>query len=246
MVQAFFPFLDTITNMKQYKHYSFSLWKTLIVSHPDFKWQMAKYFAEHFNPTVKSIEEIIRIFKVVDDTCSFTNEIIGQKIDAFEMYAMVLFQLKYKEPVEMQSIYSNCVKLFEKYPPILIEQDILPVLRSLKQHSTISIISNTGFIKSTEIRYVLQNLGIKWLIDFDIYSDEIGYSKPSTIAYNHLLHKIEEINPGIEESSILHIGDNPNADGVGAKNAMIDFILFNPDTEKLSDLVIPKTIAVNA
>jgi putative hydrolase of the HAD superfamily len=220
--------------MIKYKHYSFDLWLTLIKSNPEFKRKRAEYFQEHFNRTNKSIKEIEAIIKRVDLMCNWINETTGGCITPFEMYAMVLHLLDYDlNPLsvrDLQSIYVTIESIFFKYMPQLYDDSILSILSKLKKSgATISTLSNTGFIGGQTMRIILKHIGVAGFIDFQIYSDELGCSKPNSLIFSAMIQSVNQLrihNPcRIEE--IIHIGDNEHADFMGAQRAGVNSIKIN-------------------
>lgn len=230
--------------MKQYKHYSFDLWLTLIKSNPEFKRKRAEYFHSHFNRVNKTIEEIEIIIREIDIMCNWTNETIGGNIDAFEMYSMILHKLDYDlKPLshrDIQSIYHTIETIFYNYPPVLYDNDTEDILNKLRQRgSTISILSNTGYIKGSTLRKLLFDMNISQLTSFYIYSDEVKCSKPDIKIFNWLTHFVNEFRKfdPILITDIVHVGDNPHADSYGAAQAGLDSILINSNGKTIKDIL---------
>lgn len=61
---------------------------------------------------------------------------------------------------------------------------------------------------------VLAGLGFGPLLDAVFISAEVGVAKPETGIFDHAAQKL-----GLESSQMLHVGDNPIADGAGAIEA---------------------------
>lgn len=232
--------------MKTYRHYSFDLWLTLIKSNPEFKRKRAEYFYSNFNRNNKTIEEVENIIKEIDKMSNRVNEIIGGNINAYEMYAMVLYKLGYYDLTNVSqrdiiSLYHYCHQMFLQYPPVPYDENTIRVLAKLKSEgATVSILSNTGFIMSCTLRQLLKDIGIAKYIDFDIYSDEAGMSKPNSKLFASLLLTINsyrKFNP-VQTDEIVHIGDNPVADYQGAKNSGINAILINSNEKTIKDIFL--------
>lgn len=230
--------------MKPYKHYSFDLWQTLFRSNPAFKEERAKYFHDHFNRDKKSVDEIKKIFSDVDNMCNLVNEKIGFNIDGYEMYAMVLYRLNYDMTIlqlrDLNSIYHMMNQLFKDHLPTAFDDDTITVLKELRRKGcTLSILSNTGFVKGYILKDALKSLGMNDFFDFQFYSDELGMSKPSQILFRHMLNRIHSMrihNP-ITDREIVHIGDNVLADIEGAKQVGIDAILINRGEKTIKDVL---------
>ena len=215
------------------KHYSFDLWLTLIKSNPTFKEERAKYFHKNYNPYKRSLAEIKDIIRNVDLCCNSTNEIVGKNIDSLEMYCMVLYQignvLSDFSATKINEIYSDIAVIFFKYPPTLYDENTLCTLSALhNQGSTLSILSNTGFIKGVTLKKFIQTSDLSQIpFKFMLFSDELEMSKPNPYFFSNINKAIPHLN----NFEILHVGDNPNADGKGAQGANIPhFIINNPQS----------------
>jgi putative hydrolase of the HAD superfamily len=231
--------------MKIYKHYSFDLWMTLIKSDPSFKAERAKFFYKHFNTTKKSIEDVVSIFRQVDVMCNCINEKTGNNIDADEMYLMVIslmndFNTTFAD-VNLNWLYDEMELLLFKHMPTIYCDETFNSLDSLKQKScsSFSISSNTAFIKGKTLRKVLPHLGLAPFFDFQIYSDEVGISKPDRRFFDLIFKVVNETDPGrkISPNEIVHIGDNPKADIEGAKSAGISSIQINTNNATILSLL---------
>lgn len=220
--------------IKTFKHYSFDLWLTLIKSDSRFKVARSTYFYEKHNQFKKSFSEIEKIIREVDIMCTDMNEITGRNISSEEMYYMVLFKLgKDGISIEMiNRIQDDMERLFFAYLPEYYDEDTLDVLRELKSRgSTLSITSNTGFIKGKTLRKLIA-MKFEDIFEFQIYSDEVGCSKPSSDIFYHVTGGIYSLYEKKQENlpsniDILHVGDNPIADLQGAKKYGFNSYLLN-------------------
>jgi putative hydrolase of the HAD superfamily len=209
-----------------------------------FKKERSKYFYKNFNSLNKSIEEVEIVFRNIDLKCNSINEITGKNIDAEEMYLMVIFYLngsiKPFENIDLTALYLEMEKLFLEYSPILFNNETQNCLDKIKQNTknTLNILSNTGFIKGKTLKKVLDNLEISKYFNFEIYSDEIGFSKPNIKIYNNLIFEINNLrNNTISMNEIIHIGDNYNADILGAQKAGIKTFQVNSNNNSIIDLI---------
>lgn len=221
--------------MQQIRHYSFDLWYTLIRSNPEFKKQRALYFHQHFNAPQRPLDEIEQAFREVDLMCNSINEKTGQNIDAEEMYLMVIYKInrghEIFESIDTTSLYHEMEKLVVQFCPSVFNDQTTGCLDKLCQaeDNTLNILSNTAFIKGKTLRKVLDHLELSKYFQFQIYSDEVGFSKPHPAMYKLLLEKVFSIrkNDNISSQEIVHIGDNPVADIMGARAAGIQALQIN-------------------
>ncbi|MCF8428322.1 MAG: HAD family hydrolase [Bacteroidia bacterium] len=215
------------------KHYSFDLWLTLIRSNPEFKKERIRHFTLKYNSCNKSEFEIKVIFETVDKMCNAINQKTGGNICTDEMYLMTLYLIN-EGNFEIQNFELNKLKLemeylFFKYPPVPIYESILNELIELKKRTkaTFNISSNTAFIDGKLLRILLNNIGFAPLFEFQIYSDEIGFSKPNLAFYSKMYSEVELLHKQLNRIEIAHIGDNIIADIEGAKSFGINAIDIN-------------------
>ena len=94
------------------------------------------------------------------------------------------------------------------------------VLTELKQKYDLHIITN-GFLESSELK--IGKTGIDAYFKNVFVSEVIGVNKPDVSLFNHAL---EVANASAKES--IMIGDSIEADIIGARNAGMDQVFFNP------------------
>jgi putative hydrolase of the HAD superfamily len=226
-----------------YQHYSFDLWLTLIKSNPAFKQERASYLQRHFNFKNKALDDVITIFRQVDLMCNLINEKTGKNIDADEMYLMVLSMMNNGESavwdIDVEQLYADMEALIFTHLPIAYCDNTIGVLAHLKQNGpcTIGILSNTGFIKGVTLRKILHQIGIDEYIDFQLYSDETGMSKPNPAFFKLMLEKLKAYHTEINFNRVIHIGDNPVADIAGATAVGIHSQLVNSNNIYLPSLI---------
>lgn len=229
------------TNDKGYRHVSFDLWLTLIQSDPVFKLERNGLLRSHFHlhPDEKTIGECVRKY---DLHFNAVNEQTGSSVPSEEMWQVILAELGVPpETATREAIAefeSKAELLFFQHPPRLIDEateDILYTLHS--REITLNILSNTGFIKGRLLRRLLDRWGIGSYFHFQVYSDEVGFSKPHRGIYDAMWRELEKINP-VTKDQVLHIGDNPFADVEGAFAYGITGKLFCRTTNKLSDCIL--------
>ncbi|MCS7387000.1 MAG: HAD family hydrolase [archaeon GB-1867-005] len=106
---------------------------------------------------------------------------------------------------------------FEVYP------DVEPALKKLEQlRYRLTVISNASSQRNVEI--YLEKLGLKRYFDLVVVSGTIGYEKPNP----KIFHAAAEML-GVEPREILHVGNDYEADYLGAKMAGLKSILIDRD-----------------
>lgn len=217
-------------NISNYQHFSFDLWLTLIKSNPEFKHKRNLLFQSFFNIN-SSFNQITETIKYYDDLCNIINETVGKNIDTFEIYLLILSALQVDITLitidVLQTFYNQTETLFLEYHPQFICVNMTETFDQIKSEGkTISILSNTGFIKGVTMRKFLEHSDITKYFDFQIYSDEIFVSKPSYQAFQEVYTQIGTVD--LPKNQVLHIGDNPRADFAGAKNFGFSAFLIQP------------------
>lgn len=212
--------MKTDIDIQNHAHFSFDLWLTLIKSHPEFKAKRVELFSSFFEVN-KPIDEVAKVVKYYDDLCNTINEVIGGNVDTFEIYLLILnslnIDLKQLNRDKLNEFYQKSEDLFLEYKPVVIFENLHQFFDEIKnQGKTISILSNTGFIKGTTMRKFLINENLDQFIDFHIYSDELKISKPNPLVFQEVKNLIK--NQDLQMNQILHVGDNPIADYKGAKD----------------------------
>lgn len=230
--------------MNNIKHFSFDLWSTLIKSNTNFKKERTLHFYKHFNSLNKSVEETKTVFRTVDLMCNATNERTGKNIDAEEMYLMVIYLLNDSfapfGTLDLEVLYQDMEQLILQYRPVLFNTQTIDSLKRIKDNPnhTLNILSNTAFIKGVTLRKILIGLELTPYFDFEIYSDEVGLSKPNAEIYEVLLAQIRNIRKdnNISLDQIIHIGDNPIADIQGAESFGMKAFQINSNNKTINNL----------
>lgn len=231
--------------MQLYKHYSFDLWLTIIKSNPNFKKERALFFHKNFNSKKKNIEEVEKIFRQVDIICNSINEKTGKNIDADEMYLMVIYLINDSSDlfsdINLEWLYQEMENLVFNFLPIIYSDETRDIIERIKQtqKSTIGILSNTAFIKGQTLRKVLEKLQIAQYFDFQLYSDEVGLSKPNPSFFDIMIQTTiaKHTETSIKLNEIIHIGDNPKADIEGGLIAGINVLQINSNNYTILNLL---------
>lgn len=231
--------------MEQYKHYSFDLWLTLIKSNPSFKKERALLFYRAFNFKKKTIEEVESVFRKVDLMCNAINEKTGKNIDAEEMYLMAISALNdYAvdfSSVNLIDLYNEIEKILFNHLPTVYSIDTIETLEKIKQkpNTTFNILSNTAFIKGCSLKIILEQLNLSKYFDFQIYSDEMGVSKPNKLIFELMVNGALNLkgNSNLSLQDFIHIGDNINADIEGAKKVGINILQINSNENTIVNLL---------
>ena len=210
-----------------YKHFSFDLWLTLIKSNPQFKQKRNLLFKDFFEID-SSMEKVSKVVRYYDVLCNNVNEKVGLNFNTFEIYCLILNALNVDNFCleKLKEFYVETETLFMEFKPNLIHQNTDKLFKEIKEEKkTISILSNTGFIKGLTLRKLLSYYELDEYLSFQIYSDETGFSKPNNEMFKLVYERVSFLNE-IKKQEILHIGDNETADYQGAINFGFNALLI--------------------
>lgn len=218
----------------KYNHISLDIWLTLIRSNPKFKEARNKLIFTRYNDKNLVYEDVCKIIRTIDVNGNKKSEVTGIHIDSKILLYDILYELNDNFTVaDINNLDQEIQDLFLEFPPSLYDDNTKSVLETLRiKGVTLSILSNTGFINGDTLRKTLTKLGIFELFTFTLYSDEIRVSKPNTQAFN-LVHS--NITNKFSGRKILHVGDNPIADG-GSISANIDYLQINTNDKTIKDV----------
>jgi len=231
---------DFYNHFKSVEHISLDLWLTLVRSHPDFKMQRAALLKTHFE-LEQSLEEVLKELRYYDVTCNWVNELAGGNLDTYEIILLILsrlgLDLKKITRAHLDAFYHKMEDLIMELPPMLIHPGVPEMLQNFENSGfTINLLSNTGFIKGKTLNKILNRLNILQYFSFQVYSDEIGVSKPNKKAFAFVYEEVCKIRD-CKKENVLHIGDNEIADVAGARQFGFKSLLVSPGLYALQDTI---------
>jgi putative hydrolase of the HAD superfamily len=115
-------------------------------------------------------------------------------------------------PEEFASALEAYISPVLAHPPDLSSGSARAVRELAARGVRVGIVSNTGRTPGVILRRVLERHGLLRYFGPIAYSDEVGVRKPDA-----LIFRVTLAAAGIEPVEALHIGDNPDADVVGAR-----------------------------
>lgn len=140
----------------------------------------------------------------------------GQEFDSRSQVRMILEKLRIQEPNEV--LLQIPLKVFTRaiFSIDLKARDgAEPVLRFLKRKGyKIGLICNIYNTPGVVIREILQKFGLLRYFDVLMFSDEYGLRKPRSEIFLEALSRMD-----VKSSEAVDVGDAPNMDILGAKNA---------------------------
>ena len=128
----------------------------------------------------------------------------------------------------MQELENAYVKPVLEIPPRLTDEAI-ETLNGMRDRSLrIGLICNIGRSSGKILRDLLRTIRILDFFAATIFSDEIGIRKPDKRIFEAAASRLN-----VEISTIVHVGDHPEADAWGAKQAGMKAVLLELPSELL-------------
>lgn len=213
-------------NTAQYQHFSFDMWLTLIRSHPDFKEARARWLKQ-FLGISQPLQEVQHILRSVDLEANALSERTGKHLYAEDLFAEIFRRLGVQQiSFSWPDFWEQHDALFLSYRPQLINPEVGHFLNHLcAQGKTVSLLSNTAFIRGNLLHQVLEYYGLASYFAFELYSDELGNAKPNPLVFEEAYQRAFALRP-LHKNQFVHIGDNPIADVQGAQQAGLHAFQF--------------------
>jgi putative hydrolase of the HAD superfamily len=218
--------------MKNYKHIFFDLDHTLWDFETNSKTALREIYDENglLELGVPSFEEFHEKYVPINDRywARYHNGIVDkQKVRFGRFYdTLALFGLKDDVLAERmaESYIVNSPRMTALFPDAV---DVLVYLQN-KQYK-LHLITN-GF---AEVQWIkIEHSGLKPFFEHIIISEEVGTQKPDKAIFEIAMERAKALC-----DECLMVGDNYNTDIVGAKNAGIDQIFFNPNKNRKKEPV---------
>ncbi len=111
-----------------------------------------------------------------------------------------------------------------------LREDARKLVRQAREHCKVALISN--FTYAPVIYKSLRKVGLSGFFNVIVVSEEVGWRKPSPQIFEHTLNKLQ-----IQARDAVYIGDNPNEDIKGAKQAGLKTVFVPSQFNSLKDLI---------
>ena len=214
---------------------TFDLWETLIFDKPELDEERGRMRCEGIRIALERIgisltledvmrgyeESAARFQEVWDQNKEVST--LEQIVTIVELAGRSLGKTRISEE-EAQALVNGYVEPTLTLPPGL-DASVPGVLKELSALGTkIGLISNTGRAPGETLRRLLEKYDVIRYFDATVFSNEVGWRKPDARIFKQAAKQL-----GVSPTEIIHVGDNPDADFRGAKEAGMDAILFEPD-----------------
>lgn len=191
-------------------------------------------------------QRIADLIEEISAMCDVVNTAYGKQLHRKEMVAMLLFKIGHNniDLATLIEIASQSEKIFLKYPPVFIRENTAAILKKITTSgSTCSILSNTGFINGNTIRQFIKQASLDDFFSFQIYSDEIKASMPSSECFRELSSRLYNLflktdipTYHISASDIIQIGCSERIHSHGAIQAGMNSFLINTTPYTINDI----------
>ena len=119
-------------------------------------------------------------------------------------------------PIVSEAVEAYFSGLLDHCQPI---PGTIRMLEKLKTGYSLGLLSN--FTHPPAVHGLLDRLGFRVHFKFILISGELGYRKPHPNTFVHLIERF-----GVEKETILYVGDDPEPDIIGARNAGLNPVWF--------------------
>ena len=214
---------------------TFDLWETLIFDKPELDLKRGRMRCEGVHNALEKIgvsltlEEVMRGY---EESAARFQEVWDQNREVSTLeQILALVELAGgnvdKIPTsgdEARALVDGYVEPLLSLPPRL-DETVPSALEELSALGVrIGLVSNTGRAPGEALRRMLEKYDVIKYFDATIFSNEVGWRKPDARIFKEAIAKL-----GIVPERVIHVGDNPDADFRGAREAGFNAILFEPE-----------------
>jgi len=208
--------------MSKYKHVFFDLDHTLWDFETNSKQALRQIFEEQKlgERGVPSYDKFHSVYLPINDRywARYHNQIVSKEKLRLGRFLDTLREFSIDDTDLAETMAQSYIDISPKMTALFT--DAIEVLQYLQEKYTLHLITN-GF---AEVQWIkIENSGLKPFFEHIIISEEVGTQKPDKAIFEIAMNKA---NTNSAES--VMIGDNYNTDIVGARNAGMDQIFFNP------------------
>jgi FMN phosphatase YigB (HAD superfamily) len=212
--------------MKIVKQVSLDFWNCIGIPNPEFALARTKFLAKFLDDDFEALKKIHEREKKRFDHLGEEHHIQLSTNACYYNLLCNIFAFPPKNTIA--SIRLQIEDMFRKYPATVLPEAVAAIKELKKRGFGINIASNTNYMGGKILREtVLYPTGIDF--DFYVFSDELGYPKPSPKFFNEVFYKSVEISGdrNFSVDSIVHIGDTRATDYVGATNYGMQAVLID-------------------
>lgn len=206
------------------RHISFDFWDTLYKGNPEFHQKRLEFLSSFLKIRDKDL-----ILKTLNETKNTFDKLGEETLCCIDAKTQIWHFLRKLKP---QIGLSEVFDVYWKFYDLLYEHQPIPLFvdeffdQLEEKGVSLSISCNTGLISGDCVHEILRKTQKSKLFSFMLFSDQIGYFKPSPFFANEI--KEFPLCRANEFSQILHVGDNLKTDGKLCKFTGMQFLKVEP------------------
>lgn len=217
--------------MKLYKHIFFDLDHTLWDFETNSRVALERMFQEHNleEKGVPSFQKFHEKYARINDQywARYHHGIVSKEKLRHGRFYDTLKEFGIKDAVLAENLATHYLEISPKMTALF--PDAMDILKYLQEKYTLHLITN-GF---AEVQWIkIEHSGLKPFFEHIIISEEVGTQKPDKEIFDLAVKRADTT----AFESIM-IGDNYNTDIVGARNAGLDQVFFNPKKNRVREPV---------
>ena len=217
--------------MSKYKHIFFDLDHTLWDFETNSKQALRQIFEEQkLNERgISSYEKFHSTYLPINDRywARYHNQIVSKEKLRLGRFLDTLKEFGINDGGLAETMAQSYIDISPKMTALFA--DAVDVLKYLQKKYTLHLITN-GF---AEVQWIkIENSGLKPFFEHIIISEEVGTQKPAKEIFAIAMERAKT-----NSAESIMIGDNYNTDIVGARNAGMDQIFFNPKKNRKREQV---------
>jgi len=205
---------------------SLDFWRTIATPNPEYSKQRNLFLSK-----ISGFSEsyCAAVYKSIKKHYDGRAESEGKASTPHECCEALMLPLGLDGECTPMDLEHDFMEMFVENPPTVLDETVEQINR-LSKHYKLNICSNTNFIFSSILRKeVLERRGLKF--DFELFSDEVGVSKP-----HKTIFELVKLKHGLNGDQVLHVGDTKSTDFDGALNAGLKAFLIK-DANDLPQLL---------
>lgn len=211
---------------------TFDLWETLFLDTPEREQERRRLRCEALYDVLSKhelripLDDILRGF---DQSSSWLIDTwsSGKQATSIEQVRNILNlatngSITLPDNPEITRMFEEAYRSAALNVPPELDPETITTMQVLRERGyKIGLICNSGRSPGSTLRKLMEKLGILRFFDETVFSDEVGPGKPDKRIFFLAAEKL-----GVEPRNVVHIGDNPEHDIWGAKEAgMMAFLL---------------------
>ncbi|HXX72961.1 MAG TPA: HAD-IA family hydrolase [Candidatus Acidoferrales bacterium] len=210
---------------------TFDLWDTLIYDTPqdDEARGRSRYVAMHSVLAERGVKLSVEDLKRGYEESAFKFQDVWNRNDEVPIIDQIrtIVELAAEDAVTLdpswkQSLEKAYIDPILSIPPKLNPEGPATLQAVRNRGYKIGLISNTGRSPGSALRQLLEAYGILKYFDATVFSNEVMRRKPDRLIFDHTARML-----GAPNELVVHVGDNPESDFWGARNAGMQAILLD-------------------